>query len=79
MPRHRRGALAYFRRVRLDRPPIGAFNSRDLSILAAFIVLLPVLYLALPAGVLTGFLVVTFGRPLVIALRPILSARCGGS
>jgi len=52
-------ALAYFRRVRLERPPIGAFNVRDLTVLACFIVALPPLYLAVPAGVLTGFLVVT--------------------
>ena len=36
----------FFRRVRLERPPIGTFNGRDLSVLACFIVTLPVLYLA---------------------------------
>jgi len=68
-------ALAYFRRVRLDRPAIGAFNSRDLVILAGFIVALPFLYLAVPGPVLTGFLVLTFGSALSIGLRPILAAR----
>ncbi|MEA2218211.1 MAG: hypothetical protein QOJ35_837 [Solirubrobacteraceae bacterium] len=68
-------ALAYLRRVRLERPPIGAFNARDLCVLAVFIVALPVLYLVVPAGVLTGFLVVTFTSALMIALRPLVSTR----
>jgi len=68
-------SLAYFCRVRLDRPAIGAFNSRDLVILATFIVLLPVLYLALPSPVLLGFLVLTFASAMGIALRPVLAAR----
>ena len=68
-------ALVYFRRVRLERPAIGAFNSRDLVILAAFIVLLPVLYLAVPGPVLTCFLVLTFASAMGIGLRPILSTR----
>ncbi|MEA2195297.1 MAG: hypothetical protein QOG42_1731 [Solirubrobacteraceae bacterium] len=68
-------ALAYFRNVRLERPPIGAFNARDLSVLAVFIVALPVLYLVLPPGVLTGFLVLTFMSALMIALRPLVSTR----
>lgn len=68
-------ALAYFRRVSLDRPAIGAFNSRDLIVLAGFIVVLPVLYLAVPGTILTGFLILTFGSALGIGLRPILAAR----
>lgn len=68
-------ALAYFRSVRLERPPIGAFNGRDLGVLSCFIVALPPLYLLVPAGVLTGFLVVTFMAALMIALRPLLSTR----
>ena len=68
-------ALGYFRRVRMERPPIGAFNSRDLCVLACFIVGLPLLYVVLPAGVLTGFLAVTFMAGLMIALRPLVSMR----
>ncbi len=68
-------ALTYFRRVTLDRPAIGAFNSRDLVILAGFIVVLPVLYLAVPGPVLIGFLILTFGSALGIGLRPIMPAR----
>jgi plastocyanin len=61
--------------VQLPRPPIGAFNARDLAVLACFIVTLPVLYVTIPPGVLTGFLVVTFLSALTIALRPLYSAR----
>jgi hypothetical protein len=68
-------ALLYYRRVRLERPAIGTFNSRDLVILSFFIVLLPILYLALPQTVLTGFLVLTFSSALGIGLRPLLAAR----
>ena len=68
-------ALAYFRRVALERPPIGTFNTRDLSVLACFIVTLPLLYLAIPADVLTAFLVITFLSALMIALRPLFPAR----
>ncbi|MEA2264634.1 MAG: hypothetical protein QOE27_217, partial [Solirubrobacteraceae bacterium] len=39
------------------------------------IVALPVLYVAVPAGVLTGFLVITFMSALMIALRPLVSTR----
>src|ERR671939_835789 len=68
-------ALASSRRGRLDRPPIGTFNTRDLCVLAVFIVALPVLYVHVPAGVLTAFIVVTFLSALTIALRPLLPAR----
>jgi hypothetical protein len=65
-------ALVYFRRVRLERPAIGCFNGRDVVILFAFIVTLPVLYLYLPPIVLTIFLVITFVSALSIGYRPVL-------
>jgi plastocyanin len=68
-------ALAYQRRVRLERPPIGTFNGRDLVVLGAFIALLPAGYLLVAPPVLTGFLVVTFLSALLIALRPLAPAR----
>ena len=68
-------ALAYFCHVRLDRPPIGAFNARDLTVLGCFILALPPLYLHVPVGVLTGFLAVTFIAALMIALRPLVATR----
>lgn len=68
-------ALTYYRRVHLERPAIGTFNSRDVVVLSVFIVALPVLYLALPQLLLTGFLVLTFASALGIGLRPLLAAR----
>jgi plastocyanin len=65
-------AIAYFRSVRLERPPIGTFNSRDVCALGCFIVLLPLLYVKLPADVLTVFIVLTFWSALTIALRPLV-------
>jgi plastocyanin len=67
--------LAYFRRVRLERPAVGTFNGRDLVVLGCFILALPVPYLLVAPAVLTGFLLVTFLAALMIALRPMLPAR----
>ncbi len=69
------GALYYFRRVRLDRPPIGTFNGRDIAILLAFIIALPFLYGVLPFWALTSFLVITFASSLSIGYRPVLGGR----
>jgi hypothetical protein len=68
------GALAYFRRVRIERPPIGTFNGRDIAILLGFIIALPFLYAALPGWVLTCFLVLTFASALSIGYRPLLGS-----
>ena len=42
------GAVAYLRQVRAERPAIGTFNFRDVATLFAFIITLPIIYLALP-------------------------------
>lgn len=68
-------ALYYFQRVRLERPPIGTFNSRDILILLVFIVLLPILYFYVPSILLTGFLVLTFICALYLGLSPLLRKR----
>jgi len=65
-------ALVYFRRVRLDRPPIGTFNGRDIAILLAFIVGLPFLYAAMPRWALTCLLALTFASALAIGYRQVL-------
>ena len=67
------GSVLYLRRVRLDRPAIGTFNTRDMVILFGFIVVLPVFYLALPGHVLTAFLVLTFASAMSLCLRPFLA------
>jgi hypothetical protein len=68
-------ALLYFRRVRLDRPPVGTFNGRDIGILLAFIIALPFLYMALPSWALTSFLALTFISALSIGYRPLLDQK----
>lgn len=65
-------ALYYFRRVRIERPPIGTFNVRDITILLTIILLLPFLYAALPAWAITCFLIVTFAGSLSIGYRQVL-------
>jgi hypothetical protein len=69
------GALYYFRRVHLDRPPVGTFNGRDMGILMGFIIALPFLYAALPLWALTFFLVITFASSLSIGYRPVLGPK----
>jgi hypothetical protein len=66
------GALWYFRRVRLERPPIGLFNGRDVVTLLAFVIALPFLYAALPEWALTCFLALTFASSITIGYRPVV-------
>lgn len=65
-------AMYYFRRVQIERPPIGTFNFRDITILLTVILLLPFLYAALPAWAITCFLCVTFAGSLSFGYRPVL-------
>ncbi|MFI6596912.1 hypothetical protein ACIBHX_11695 [Nonomuraea sp. NPDC050536] len=66
-------ALTYLRRVRLERPPIGVFNGRDIMILVVILATLPLVYLALPRWAVTGVLMVTFTGALSIGYRPLLA------
>ena len=68
------GALAYFRRVRMERPPVGTFNGRDIAILLALIIALPFLYAIMPGWLLTCFLAITFSAALSIGYRPVFGA-----
>ena len=65
-------ALLYLRRVRIERPPIGTFNGRDIVVLCCFLVTLPLLYVVLPQWALTGFLIMTFSSALSIGYRPLV-------
>jgi hypothetical protein len=67
-------ALIYIRRVRLDRPPIGTFNGRDIAILLIVIVAVPFLYAVLPGWALLCFLALTFAAALSIGYRPVVGA-----
>jgi hypothetical protein len=62
----------YLRRVRIERPPIGVFNGRDVLLLLLFLSIIPLFYLALPRWLLTSFLVITFVSSLSIGFRPVL-------
>jgi hypothetical protein len=66
------GALAYFRRVRIERPAVGTFNARDVAILLVVIGVLPFVYAALPVQAVTWLLALTFGSALFIGYRPVL-------
>jgi hypothetical protein len=66
------GALAYFRRVRMERPAVGTFNGRDVVILLVFIGVLPFVYGWLPVPLVTCLLVLTFASALYIGYRPLL-------
>ena len=68
-------SLLYFRRVRLERPALGVFNTRDIALILVFILSLPFLYLILPSWVLTAMLTLTFSTALYLALHPLLRAR----
>jgi hypothetical protein len=68
------GSLAYFRYVRMERPPVGAFNTRDVVILLVVIGVLPFVYGWLPVPVVTCLLAVTFASALYIGYRPLLGS-----
>jgi hypothetical protein len=68
------GALAYFRRVRMERPAVGTFNVRDVVILVVFIGVLPFAYGWLPIPVVTWVLALTFASALYIGYRPLLGS-----
>jgi hypothetical protein len=64
-------AVAYLRRMRLDRPAIGVANLGDVVIMVAFVVLLPPLYLRLPGTVLTAIFAVLVTGLCHLTLRPL--------
>ncbi len=68
------GALLYFRRVRQERPAVGTFNGRDITILLALIIGLPFLYAALPSWAITCVLALTFCAALSIGYRLVWGA-----
>jgi hypothetical protein len=69
------GSWLYFRCCQLPRPPIGVTNMRDIAILIAAVVALPVLYLILPIRVVAAFLLLSALSVLYVTLLPVLRAR----
>ena len=65
-------ALLFFRKVRLERPPLGTFNGRDIVILLIFVSVLPFLYGYLPYWLITALLMLTFGSSIYIGFSQVL-------
>jgi hypothetical protein len=65
----------YFRRWQVTRPPIGVFNLTDVLFMLGGIVLIPLLYLALPNWSVAGLLALGALSALYFALEPILRSR----
>jgi hypothetical protein len=66
------GGWVYFRRVRINRPPIGVVNLRDAVILMVVLVLMPYLYLSLPLVVVTALLGIIVLTAVHMTLEPVL-------
>ena len=64
--------LAYLRRVRVDRPPVGVFNHRDVLLVGVVLVVIPPLYLRLPAAALATVFAVLSTAMVSFALAPLL-------
>jgi hypothetical protein len=64
------GGWLYFRRVRINRPPVGVVNLRDALVLVGMLIVMPYLYLELPLFVVTGLLAVIVLTALSMTLEP---------
>jgi hypothetical protein len=65
-------AIYYFRRVRMERPPIGTFNARDITIVLGLIVCLPLIYTLMPLWLITCVLALTFTSALYFGYAELL-------
>ncbi|MDX3098297.1 hypothetical protein PV703_08485 [Streptomyces sp. ME01-24h] len=64
-------SVAYFRRVTLPRPAVGAFNGNDMTIMMGFVIALPLLYLSLPGWLLPPVLGLTLAGGLAVGYGPV--------
>jgi hypothetical protein len=69
--------VLYLRRVRIDRPPVGVFNGRDILIVGALLTVLPVVYLHIPTAVLVGTFALLTTAIISFALNPLMGSRSG--
>lgn len=67
--------LAYLRGVRVDRPPVGVFNHRDVAVVGLVLVIIPPLYLRLPALALAAVFAVLSTAMLSVAMAPVVGGR----
>jgi hypothetical protein len=65
----------YFRRWQITRPPIGVFNLNDVIFMLGSILVIPLLYLALPSWLLVGVLALGALSALYFAVEPIVRSR----
>lgn len=66
--------VQYLRRARVDRPPVGVFNFRDVLIVAGALIVIPPLYLAVPLLALAAVFVLLAVAMLHFSLSPLLGA-----
>ncbi|MEU5000695.1 hypothetical protein [Streptomyces sp. NPDC021622] len=69
------GSWWYFRRQRIARPPFGVINLGDVTVAMAGLVLIPLLYMALPLAVVVFLLAFLTLGALQVALQPVLGRR----
>lgn len=65
----------FFRRYAVARPSFGVFNQWDLSVVMGGIILVPYLYLVLPAWLVVALLTLTVLSVLYLVWEPVLSGR----
>lgn len=65
----------YFRRYRVARPPLGTINLWDVGVIMGGVILLPVLYIVLPAWVAASLLGLAFLGVLSVASEPVVRVR----
>jgi hypothetical protein len=65
-------AILYFLHVRLPRPPVGYYDLRDVMIMMAVVVILPLLYLRLPDAIITALLAAPFLAVVQFSLAPLV-------
>ncbi|HEU5473394.1 MAG TPA: hypothetical protein VFV67_22350 [Actinophytocola sp.] len=68
-------AWQYFRRVQVDRPPVGVFNLRDVAFTFGVLIIIPPLYLDLPAWLVGSILVLTATGLIFLTTRPMFGGR----
>jgi hypothetical protein len=64
----------YFRRWQLTRPPIGTFNLGDVAFMLGGILVVPLLYLAVPTWLLVGLMALGALSAIYFAAEPIFKA-----
>lgn len=66
------GALAHLRRLPADRPPVGVFNGSDVATLLVGVLVMPFVYLAIPARVAVPVFGLVLMAIVAVALGPVL-------